>query len=78
MKERADKDMMAKSQKHEMIEKMRFEELNRREEEFERKREKIEKLRRDQEIEEIRAVSSNLRQFEFKLKESNEKHSYQL
>ena len=34
--------MQAKSNKHEMIERMKLEELRRREEEFERKRAKIE------------------------------------
>lgn len=78
MLEKAEKDMLAKSQKHELIEKHRLEELRRREEEFERKRQRIEQMKLEREREELRAVQYNLRTFDAKLKESNDKHAYQL
>ncbi|CDW74561.1 UNKNOWN [Stylonychia lemnae] len=76
--ERAQKDMRSKQEKHDMLERQRFEELKRREEEFERKRQKIEQMKRDQEQEDLRAVETNLQQFEYKIKESQDKHAYQL
>ena len=46
--------MEAKAKKHERLEKERVEQLRRREEEFDKKRQKIEQLKKEQEAEEMR------------------------
>lgn len=69
---------MAKSEKHQQLERMRMQELKKREEEFERKRLAIEQLRRAREQEEQKAVTHNLERFEAKIKEGSDKHHYQI
>lgn len=76
--ERQDKDMQQKIKKHEYIEKSRCDQLRRREEEFERKRSKIESMKRERETEELRNVEFSLKIFENKISEGNQKHNYQI
>eukprot|EP00347_Sterkiella_histriomuscorum_P015532 403356677 len=78
MQEKAEKDMQSKSMKHDMIERLRMEELRKREEEFEKKRKKIDQMKRERDQEELQLVAVNMKQFEYKIKESNDKHAYQI
>ena len=70
--------MLSKSEKHQQLERMRIQELKKREEEFEKRRQAIEQLRRAREQEETKAVVQNLERFDAKIKEGSEKHHYQI
>lgn len=59
--------MENKIKKHEELERARWEYLKKREIEFDKKREKIEKMHKDREIEEIKNVEVSLKRYHEKL-----------